>query len=396
MAFDSSQLLRHSIAPDRYDQLRSVEMPVAAQMPEEVGRAMGMTVVAEPNPAADLQDAMEELTMMFEEKTSKKISDRKLGETRSRTSTYIDAVQSWEKVLPDMPGKDFLERVLRNFRQLIQGGGILPDAGSLLDQLARGSGDPSHQFAMLEILEAALGEGDESLRDLIGAARERLIKEKGPQLSAGINLAREVNARASTPEEMQSLRDLYRSEVIGFTTPQDCFRSLVATRGMAGLSAALEFLLAGCGADIQSPSPSQSPEELRRIMLDLQCVQVLRTVFDSLSALVSRMAGQFGETCRLGGEAMTGKVLDFTERPFVSQRDIAGFVTETGIMKLLAQMDLCRELMGIFRRLSTRLFSSEDDRMRLVDATQEHLDGLISLEDEAEQEEQEEGEGGEP
>jgi hypothetical protein len=62
-------------------------------------------------------------------------------------------------------------------------------------------------------------------------------------------------------------------------------------------------------------------------------------------------------------------------------------------MKLLAQVDFCRELMGVFRQLSSRLFASEEDRTRLVDATQEHLDGLISLEDEAEQED-EAGEGG--
>lgn len=383
MAFDAAQLLRHSIAPDRFEQLRSAEMASAVRQPVETGRAMGMAVVVEQNPAAELQDAMEELSMQFEEKSAKKLGERKLGETRSRASAYAEAVQTWEKVLPDMPGKEFLDKMLRNLRQAMQGGGSLPDAGRFLEELARGSGDPSHQFAMLEILEAALGDGEGELRDLLGAARDRLVKEKGPELSAGINLAREVNARATTPEEMQSLRDMYRGEVVGFTTPQDCFRSLVASRGMAGLSAAIEFLLAGCSADLQSPSPSRMPEELRRIMLDLQCVQVLRTVCDKLSALVARMAAQFGETCRFGGEAMTGKVLDFTERPFVSSRDIAGFVAESGIAKLLSQMDFCRELIGVFRQLSSRLFSSEDDRLRLVDATQEHLDGLISLEDEA-------------
>ena len=56
-------------------------------------------------------------------------------------------------------------------------------------------------------------------------------------------------------------------------------------------------------------------------------------------------------------------------------------------MYMLAQMDFCREMMGVFRQLSSRLFSSEEDRARLVDATQEHLDGLVSLEDEAGQEE---------
>lgn len=387
MAFDAAQLLRHAIAPDRFEQLRSAEMASAVQQPMETGRAMGMAVVVEHNPAAELQDAMEELSMQFEEKSAKKLGERTLGETRSRASAYAEAVQAWEKVLPDMPGKEFLDRMLRHLRQAMQGGN-LPDAGRFLEELARGSGDPSHQFAMLEVLEAALGDGDGELRDLLGAARERLVKEKGPELSAGINLAREVNARATTPEEMQSLRDMYRGEVIGFTTPQDCFRSLVASRGMAGLSAAIEFLLAGCGADLQSPSPSRMPEELRRIMLDLQCVQVLRTVCDKLSALVARMATQFGETCRFGGEAMTGKVLDFTERPFVSSRDIAGFVTESGIAKLLSQMDFCRELIGVFRQLSSRLFTSEDDRLRLVDATQEHLDGLVSLEDESMQDEE--------
>ena len=387
MAFDAAQLLRHAIAPDRFDQLRSAEAPAAAQTPVEVGRAMGMAVVVEQNPAAELQDAMEELSMHFEEKAAKKLGERKLGETRSRASAYLEAVKAWEKTLPDMPGREFMDRALRNLRQAMQNGGDLPDAGRLLQELAKGSEDPSHQFAMLDILEAALGEGDGALRDLVGAAREQLVKEKGAEVSAGINLAREVNARATTPEEMQSLRDLYRGEVIGFTTPQDCYRSLVASRGIAGLSAAIEFLLAGCGADLQSPSPSQMPEELRRIMLDLQCVQVLRTVFDRLAALVSRMSAQFGETCRFGGEAMTGKVLDFTERPFVSARDIAGFVAESGIVKLLAQMDFCREMMGVFRQLSSRLFSSEEDRARLVDATQEHLDGLVSLEDETGQEE---------
>ena len=385
MAFDGAQLLRHTVAPDRFEQLRSAEMASAIRQPAETGRAMGMAVVVEQNPAAELQDAMEELSMQFEEKSAKKLGERKLGETRSRATAYADAVRAWEKVLPDMPGKEFLDRMLRGLRQAMQGGN-LPDSGRFLEELARGSEDPSHQFAMLEILEAALGDGDGELRDLLGAARERLVKEKGPELSAGINLAHEVNARATTPEEMQSLRDMYRGEVIGFTTPQDCFRSLVASRGMAGLSAAIEFLLAGCGADLQSPSPSRMPEELRRIMLDLQCVQVLRTVFDKLSALVSRMATQFGEECRFGGEAMTGKVLDFTERPFVSSRDIAGFVSESGIAKLLAQMDFCRELMGVFRQLSSRLFSSEDDRTRLIDAAQEHLDGLVALEDEAEEE----------
>ena len=391
MAFDTAQILRHAISPDRLDQLRSAELAQAALPAAESGRAMGMAFVVEQNPASELQDAMEELSMQFEEKTAKKLGERKLAEKRSGSSAYADAVRTWEKILPDMPGGEFADRILRSLRQAMQEGKHLPDSEKLLDELARGSGDPSHLFAMLEIIESALGNGEEPIRNIIGAARERLLNEKGPELSAGINLAREVNARATTPEEMQSLRDMYRGEVIGFTTPQDCFRSLVASRGMADLPSAVDFLIAGCGADLQSQSPSMTPEELRRITLDLQCVQVLRTMHDRLSALVVRMAVQFGERCRFDGETMTGKVLDFTERPFVSPRDIPAFVAESGISALSAQMDFCRELMDVFRQLSPRLFSSEEDRLRLVEAVQQHLDALVSFEDM-----QEDGNGGVP
>jgi len=208
-------------------------------------------------------------------------------------------------------------------------------------------------------------------------------------LKAGLNLAQEVNARAATPEQMQDLRDLYRSEVIGFSKPQDCFRSLLASRGEAGLKDAISFLLAGCGADLAASNPSMDPVQLRRILLDLQCVDVLQTVLGDLDKLGARMQQQFGEACRLTGQQMTGRVLDFTEQAFVTAAGIGAFVGECGMQALLAQMDFTRELVGLFRRLSPRLFGKETDRERLVGAAQEHLDGLISLEEEAEQEKQE-------
>jgi hypothetical protein len=49
-------------------------------------------------------------------------------------------------------------------------------------------------------------------------------------------------------------------------------------------------------------------------------------------------------------------------------------------MRLLAQMDFTREIMSVFRKLSSRLFSSEDDREKLLGSAQEHLDSLIARE----------------
>ena len=124
---------------------------------------------------------------------------------------------------------------------------------------------------------------------------------------------------------------------------------------------------------------------LGRILTDLQCVQVLQTVMEKLSQLGARMGEQFGEPCVLDGEQLTGRVVELTEQSFVTSVAIARLVGECGMAKLLAQMDFTRELTRVFRQLSPRLFAKEGDRQRLVDAAQEHLDGLITRENEEEE-----------
>ena len=272
---------------------------------------------------------------------------------------------------------------MQNFRQLMRSGEQATASG-LMREVARESTDPSHQFAMLDLLEQMLGEGETELRDLVRQAKAQLMAEKGADVKAGLNLAEEVNARATTPQEMRELRDLYRSEVVGFTKPQECFRSLIAARGAEGLKDAIDFLIAGCGADLKSSSPSMEAVALGRILTDLQCVQVLQTVLDALTALGKRMGKQFGETCLLDGEGLTERILDLTEQSFVAASAIAHLIGDCGMKALLARMDFARELTSLFRKLSPRLFAHEGDRQQLVDAAQEHLDELISEENEAE------------
>lgn len=177
---------------------------------------------------------------------------------------------------------------------------------------------------------------------------------------------------------------MYRSEVVGFTKPQDCFRSLLASRGPGGLQDAISFLLAGCGRDLASSSPSMDAAALGRIMTDLGCVQTLQTLLEDMSRLCSRMGREFGENCRLNGEQLAGRVVDLTEQAFVSAGAIAALESDCSLARLLAKMDFSRELTRLFRRLSPRLFAKEGDRQRLVDAAQEHLDELIGEEEESE------------
>ena len=305
MPLDMAQFLRNSISVDRYDSLRNDQMDTARQVQTaETGSVMGSSFVVEQDPIAELMDSMEELSFAFEEKEMKSIGERKLGEKRATENPFIKAVESWQKTFPDMPAQEFTRNLLRMFREMRSSGKPLT-LNDLMRELAAGSDDPSHQFAMIDILEQALDENETEFRSLLESARKELLETKGEQIRAGINLASEVNARATTPAEMQDLREMYRGEILGFTTPQDCFRSIMGTRGAAGLQAAIDFLTAGCGVDLQSANPSKSPEELRRILTDLQCVQVLKTVLDRMTNLASRMDTQFQEHCLMNGEELT-------------------------------------------------------------------------------------------
>ena len=385
MALDAAQILRQTYAAgaERIDVaslMRQTEPQAVAR-----GELMGTAVIAEADPMAELMDSMEEWSLQFEEKTAKRVADRRLGEMQGPRSALIRAIENWMAMMPDMPGRNFITRLAKNLRSSAAEGNI-PDARELIKELARGSTDPSHQFAMLDILEQAFGVGEEELAALVRQAKAVLAEEKGPEIRAGINLAEEVNARAATPEQMQELRDMYRSEVVGFTSPQDCFRSLIATRGPGHLADAIAFLIAGCGKDLASSEPSLEAAALGRILTDLGCVQSLQTVLEDLTKLEVRMGREFGEKCLLNGEQMTGRVVDLTEQAFVASSAVAAFAGECGLAGLLARMDFARELTRLFRQLSPRLFAKEGDRQRLVDAAQEHLDGIVAEENEEEEE----------
>lgn len=391
---DAAQIMRQALQAGRFDTLQN-EAFSAAQTNKaavESGQAMGFTLQVMDDPMADLMDSMEELSFQFEEKELKSVAERKLGAARANRNAYVTAVETWQKTLPDLPGGAFMERMLRALRQMAQSGRSM-DPGQLLKMLGEGSRDPTHQFAMVDILEQTLAPEEADLHRLLETAKQELTRTKGAEIRAGVNLAAVVNAKAQSPEEMQGLRDLYRGEVLGFKSPQDCFSSLLQTRGAGRLADAIDFLIKGCGVDLQSPSPSQSPEELRRILGDLQCVQVLKTCLDKLTVLSGKMASQFGEPCLLSGEKLTGRVMDFTQMPFVNAANIASLVSTCGLSQLLAQIYFCTGLIDVFRQLSPRLFDQEADRFRLEDAAQEHLDGLVALQEEADRKNQE-GEGG--
>ena len=124
MALDAAQILRQTYAAgaERID-LSSL-MQKAEIAPPQSGSIMGTAFVVEADPAAELMDSMEELSFQFEEKTAKKVADRKLGEMQGPRMELVKAVEKWLAMMPDMPGREFIASMARNLRGAAKSGGI--------------------------------------------------------------------------------------------------------------------------------------------------------------------------------------------------------------------------------------------------------------------------------
>ena len=183
MAFDAAQILRQTYAAGaEAAQMRELAEPARASAPAvQRGELMGTAFTVEADPMAELMDSMEELSFQFEEKEAKRVGERKMGEMQGPRTALLKAVESWMAMMPDMPGREFLAGVLRNMRAALSAGNPLSER-ELLKELSRGSTDPSHQFAMLDILEQALGEGEDALRALVRQAKATLTAEKGAEI----------------------------------------------------------------------------------------------------------------------------------------------------------------------------------------------------------------------
>ena len=95
MALDAAQILRQTYAAGAEAMQQMREMAEAARVAPPVaerGEMMGTSFVVQADPMAELQDSMEELSFQFEEKASKKVADRKMGEMQGPRTAFLKAV----------------------------------------------------------------------------------------------------------------------------------------------------------------------------------------------------------------------------------------------------------------------------------------------------------------
>ena len=94
MAFDAAQILRQTYAAgaEAAQLAQSLQRAEPAAPQIQRGELNGTAFVVESDPLAELQDSMEELAFQFEEKTAKRLSERKVVYHHAFRNTLIPLV----------------------------------------------------------------------------------------------------------------------------------------------------------------------------------------------------------------------------------------------------------------------------------------------------------------
>ncbi|HSJ04144.1 MAG: type III secretion system gatekeeper subunit SctW [Verrucomicrobium sp.] len=260
-----------------------------AESVRQEGLFRGQDVVVQ-DAASSLANAAEEMSFVAAEKVEKKLSERKAGSKESLKLTTTELADKYINMMSQSGSSHKLHEFLETLKK--KGGKATEED---IRQMAKEQfSDVSEQYAALAFAEEALeGEvGHEELKAKIGNVKAALMKEAGPAIRAGLNIAADVMSYAKQGlEQVERLRDLYRYAVLGRETASDMYQSIMQRYGEKRFPQALDFLIRAAGSDLDSHGmgPSMERAHLETAVNNVSHVQYLGNLFRTLTDLLERV-----------------------------------------------------------------------------------------------------------
>lgn len=260
-----------------------------AQGARQEGLFRGQEVV-QVDHAASLANAAEEMSFAAAEKVEKKLSERKAG---SKESLRLNATELADKYI-NMMSQSGSAHKLHEFLDSLKKMGSNATEDQIREFTQRQFSDVSEQYAALSFADEALAAegGHEELRAKVGNVKAALMKEAGPAIRAGLNIAGDVMSFAKQGlEQVERLRDLYRYAVLGRDTASSMYQSIMQRYGEKRFDQALEFLIRAAASDLDSHGmgPSMERAHLETAVNNVNHVQHLGNLHRTLSDLLDRV-----------------------------------------------------------------------------------------------------------
>ena len=237
----------------------------AGQQREVVGQNAGQQVVYQPSTASLIQDAQEEVTEMFCEKSSDKL---KHHEARTKSQSRLREIL--RKYLEHIPGNAQAEK----FNQTIESLKKMekPTSGQIRDLLKRqrqeGHESEFESGMLLALEEALVSEGADA--KLIAAVRE---------------------AKAELGVELQ---DFYNSQVKTYESIDNVYDQLLGEYGEDDFQAGTELMIKRLGDSMLATNSATDHAKLKSTVDSLFQLELARNTFKQFSALASKLSAEFG------------------------------------------------------------------------------------------------------
>lgn len=276
------------------------------------------------------------LVFFTSEKFEKELAKRKSKESRKSQLTMSEMAEEFCNLAKNIKSPEVLLKFLDLLKKMNN-----PTPDAILKELSRLLEDVSDQFSALSFAEEVL-EGEDQSEDLLQQvkdAKEKLMKDAGPAVRAGLNITREaMNASKEGAGEFQQLRDFYRDIILNHEGIKDSFNAIRNEYGEGGFEKAIAYLIKAAGSDLAAQGSSMEAAQLKAIIDNLYQVESLGGINKRLQELLARVVSNFGVQLKGGSETVMDTILTLAEAYRVKSEEFLKLAEKMGLKDLLQKI----------------------------------------------------------
>ncbi len=340
------------------------------------GSLMGQAAKVVQSPQSLLASAAEELTFSVDTTDEFELEDRK------QRSKVLDSFAQRVELYKELMHKAGKSEEVEHFKKSLMAGEAKNGA---LEEATRRFPDPSDAYAALAEALAEF-EADPScpkavIEDIKSAMAE-LEKTKGNEIRAGILGATESLNHPDLGNS-DTLRDLYRDTICDFEDSLAVFKHILDKYGDVSFDKAMTFLFNTISVDIDSDIPSMEKTHLENVHNNLGHVRLLQSTHTLCENLLTRWEKVHEQTnCPLKSMELLGDMIQLGKERFLGTMHIDAISKKAKPPDIELEVLFLQELLTACRNIPPRVFGSEQEYGKVIEAVQTSVDNAITREDE--------------
>lgn len=337
------------------------------------GSFAGFSVVqVNEDPLNSLAEIAEELTFAKDNSKQTKLADRKQKMSSSDVAVKLKKLMKTVQAANNNDSSAQYRVVKEWFAQK---GSIQ----ALLQGLEKLGGRAASNYGFL--LQAAEHETSEELKQKLLEAAKDLFEAKKTSIIASINALSMLESTSFA--SALDLSETYSELATNTQESQDILVFLKDRYGTENLKAGIDLMFKALSADLMSAQSSREPVILNDIASKLTQAKNINAALSLFTDFTHKVEQIFACNEEFDSASMLFRTINLAKTRFITPLQI-NELYHKGVSTKTPEDDviLGQEFMRLVRLLSVDVFASLEDRNKLIEAIQKHVDCLIDKEDE--------------